>query len=177
MTTDDKKSGPFQGMPEEVRESANKIWLAGLGALSVAEEEGSKLFKNLVEKGKTWEGKGREAVDDAKTDVEEVVDRAKGRAENMWDRVEERLDESVSGALHRLGVPSRDEIATLTRRVEDLTRVVEQLKDQPAPAKKPAARKTAAKKPAARKTAAKPAAKTAAKAAPKTTAKTDSAEG
>lgn len=176
MTTDKKKSAAFQGMPEEVRESANKIWLAGLGALSVAEEEGSKLFKNLVEKGKSWEGKGREAVDDAKTDVEEVVDRAKGRAENMWDRVEERLDDSVSGALHRLGVPSRDEIATLTRRVEDLTRVVEQLKDQPAPAKKPA-RKPAAKKPAARKTAAKPAtkAKTATKAAAKT-AENDSAE-
>ncbi|MEM1182666.1 MAG: phasin family protein, partial [Acidobacteriota bacterium] len=89
--------------------------------------------------------------------------------------VEERLDDAVGNALNRLGVPSRDEIATLTRRVEDLTRVVEQLKDQPAPAKKPAARKPAAKKPAARKPAAKKATprKTAAKAAPKTAAKAD----
>lgn len=166
------KSKAFQGMPEEVRESAHKIWLAGLGAMSVAEEEGSKLFKNLVEKGKTWEGKGREAVSDAKGDVEEVVDRAKGRAENMWDRAEERLDDTVGSALHRLGVPSRDEIATLTRRVEELTRVVEKLKDQPAPAKKPAARKPAAKKPAARK----PAAKVATKAAADKAADTDASK-
>lgn len=145
----------FKDVQEDVRESAQKIWLAGLGALSVAEEEGSKLFRNLVEKGKAWEGKGREAVDDVKGDVEEAVDRAKGRAENMWDRVEERLDDAVGNALNRLGVPSRDEIATLTRRVEDLTRVVENLKSEPAAEKKPAARKTAAKKPAARKTAAK----------------------
>lgn len=150
----------FKDVQEDVRESAQKIWLAGLGALSVAEEEGSKLFRNLVEKGKGWEGKGKEAVQDVKGDVEEAVDRAKGRAENVWDRVEERLDDAVGSALNRLGVPSRDEIATLTRRVEDLTRVVENLKAEPAPAKKPAARKPAAKKPATRKTAAKkPAAK------------------
>ena len=155
----------FKDVQEDVRESAQKIWLAGLGALSVAEEEGSKLFRNLVEKGKGWEGKGKEAVQDVKGDVEEAVDRAKGRAENVWDRVEERLDDAVGSALNRLGVPSRDEIATLTRRVEDLTRVVENLKAEPAKkpaAKKPAARKTAAKKPATRKTAAKkPAAKAA----------------
>ncbi|MEM6793172.1 MAG: phasin family protein [Acidobacteriota bacterium] len=143
---------------DEIRESANKIWLAGLGALAMAEDEGSKLFKNLVARGEDWEAKGREAAADVKDDVEEAVDRAKGRAENAWDKVEGRVDEAVGGALKRLGVPSRDEIATLTRRVEELTRLVEQMKDEPA--KKAPARRTAAKKPAAKKPAAKKAAAT-----------------
>ena len=136
-----EKLGDLQA---DVRESAHKIWLAGLGALSTAEDEGSKLFKTLVERGKNWETKGREAIDDVKGDVEEAVDRAKGRAENVWDRVEEGLDDAVGGALRRLGVPNREEISTLTRRVEELTKVVETMKEKPAA--KPAAKRTATKR-------------------------------
>lgn len=39
----------------EVRESAQKIWLAGLGALALAEEEGARLFDTLVERGRELE--------------------------------------------------------------------------------------------------------------------------
>ncbi len=116
----------------DLKESAHKIWLAGLGALSAAEEEGSKLFKNLVERGESFQSRGRERFDDVKDRVEDVAGKAKDQAETTWDRVETRLDEAVSSALGRLGVPSRDEIATLTQRVEELTAVVEKLK----PAKK-----------------------------------------
>ncbi|MEM7352209.1 MAG: phasin family protein [Acidobacteriota bacterium] len=128
--------------PNEVKDSAHKIWLAGLGALSAAEEEGSKLFKNLVERGENFENRGRERYEDVKDKVDDVTEQAKTRAETTWDKVEGRLDEAVTSALGRLGVPSRDEIATLTRRVEELTAVVEQLK----PAKKaPAKARTTAK--------------------------------
>ena len=144
-------------IPREIRESAHKIWLAGLGALNTAEEEGSKLFKNLVERGKRYEAKGRETVDEVKDDLEGAVDKARGRAESAWDRFEERSDEWMAKTLERFGVPTREEIATLTRRVEELTTVVEKLNAAAAggssSAKAPA-RKTAAKKPAAKKPAA-----------------------
>jgi len=116
----------------EIKDSAHKIWLAGLGALSAAEEGGAKVFKNLVERGEAFENKSRETLDEAKDKVEEVTEKVKDRAETTWDKVEARLDEAVTAALGRLGVPSRDEIATLTQRVEELTAVVEKLK----PAKK-----------------------------------------
>jgi len=119
----------------EIKDNAHKIWLAGLGALQAAEEEGSKLFKNLVERGETFESRGRERYEDVKDQVEDVAEKAKDRAESTWDKVEARLDDAVTSALGRLGVPSRDEIATLTRRVEELTAVVEKLK----PAKKASA--------------------------------------
>ena len=46
-----------KAMEKEIRETTHKVWLAGLGALSVAEEEGTKLFSNLVDKGRKFEKK------------------------------------------------------------------------------------------------------------------------
>ena len=121
----------------ELKDNAHKIWLAGLGALHAAEEEGSKLFKNLVARGETFENRTRERYDEMKEKVDHAAEEAKDRAESTWDRIESKLDEAVTEALGRLGVPSRDEIATLTQRVEELTAVVEKLK----PAKKAPAAK------------------------------------
>ncbi|NJL28508.1 MAG: phasin family protein [Thermoanaerobaculia bacterium] len=124
-TKTDKKD--VQG---ELKDAASQIWLAGLGALSAVEEGGSKLFKDLVEKGKGYESRSREAFDSAKGRVEEAAEKAKSSAENAWEKAQSQLDDSITSALHRFGVPTRDEIATLTKRVEELTAVVEQLKPQ-----------------------------------------------
>ncbi len=133
----------------ELKDNAHKIWLAGLGALQAAEEEGSKLFNNLVERGQTFENRGRERYDDVrvrydnvKDQVGNVADEAKDRAGSTWENIETKVDDAVGSALGRLGVPSRDEIATLTLRVEELTALVEKLKPaKKAPAKKAPARK------------------------------------
>ncbi len=116
----------------DLKDNAHKIWLAGLGAVDCDEEEGSKLFKNLVERGESFQTRGRDQYEDVKDKVEDAAGKARDQAGSTWGRVENRLDDAVSSALGRLGVPSRDEIATLTQRVEELTAVVEKLK----PAKK-----------------------------------------
>ncbi len=121
----------------DLKENAHKIWLAGLGALQAAEEEGSKLFKNLVERGETFETRGREHFVEVKDKVDHAAEKAVDQAGSTWEKVESKLDDAVTRALGRLGVPSRDEIATLTQRVEELTAVVEKLK----PAKKAPAAK------------------------------------
>jgi len=115
-----------------LKTSANKVWLAGLGALSTAEEEGGKLFKSLVKKGEAVESKGKAQLDKLREQVEDLAATAKDRAGDAWERVEdtlsaveERWDDKVVGALKRIGVPSKDEIAALTRRVEELTQLVE----------------------------------------------------
>lgn len=147
----------------DLKASAGKIWLAGLGALQTAEEEGSKLFRSLVEKGEAYESRGRKRVEDVKDDLEKAVGEARERATGAVDKVEERIDDAVTGALKRFGVPSRDEIATLTKRVEELTRVVENIKGEPAkkaaaaPAASSAAKKAATKKAAPKAAASKPA--------------------
>ncbi len=125
----------------ELKDNAHKIWLAGLGALQAAEEEGSKMFKNLMERGQEFESRGREHYEGVKDQVGNAAEDAKDRAGTTWEKVGSGIDEAVASALGRLGVPSRDEIATLTLRVEELTAVVEKLK----PTKKTPAKKAPAK--------------------------------
>lgn len=128
-----------KNVPEELKESVHKVWLAGLGALATAEEEGSKLFRTLVEKGETYETKGKGRFEDLKGDVRDAADKAKEKAESTWDKVEGKFDDTVASTMRRLGVPNREEIATLTKRVEELTAVVEQLRPAKEAPKKPVA--------------------------------------
>jgi poly(hydroxyalkanoate) granule-associated protein len=128
----------------EIAENAHQIWLAGLGAVVTAQEEGSKLFKNLVVKGEGMEKAGRTKVEEAKGAVSGV----KVVAESYWETFERTLDDKVTAVIHRIGVPTKDEIDTLTERVENLTAAIDSLRTK----KNPKPRATAAKKPAAKKT-------------------------
>jgi poly(hydroxyalkanoate) granule-associated protein len=113
-----------QELQNDVVESAHKIWLAGLGSLALAEEEGGKLFKSLVDKGKAVEGRGKEKVEQARGAVSGV----KTVAESYWDTFERTLDEKFTAALHRIGVPTKDEIENLTKKVEELTVSIDKLR-------------------------------------------------
>lgn len=151
---DGKKAKDIQ---KELKDVAQNVWLAGLGALSAAEEEGSKLFKKLVARGQEFEEKNRpwaeETAKRARVRFEEVAETTKSRVESAVSEAGKALDEQVNSTLERLGVPSRDEIHRLTQRVEELNAKLEALGG-----KKPAAKSPAAKKPAAPKdAAAKPA--------------------
>ena len=115
-------------------ETAQKIWLAGLGALAVAEEEGSKLFKNLVTKGKQ--------TGDWAEMPERAVNETRGKIKTAATKLEAEVDDKVQMVLHRFGVPTRTEIESLSRRVEALTRTLGKTK---ATARKPAKRAKATK--------------------------------
>jgi poly(hydroxyalkanoate) granule-associated protein len=122
-------------MQNDLAQSAHKIWLAGLGAVAMAEEEGEKLFKNLVEKGQGLESRGKEQVGKAK----DAVGGVKTVAESYWETFEKTLDRQITGVLHRIGVPTKDEIGTLTKKVEELTDAIDKLR---AADKKPAPKTT-----------------------------------
>jgi poly(hydroxyalkanoate) granule-associated protein len=114
-------------LQEDLKESAQKIWLAGLGALAAAGEEGGKLFDRLVDRGREYDARGR---DEARKQYEG----ARTTANDLWDNWSGKLDEAVTKALQRIGVPSRDEIRNLTQRVEELNSKVEMLKPRTTPA-------------------------------------------
>lgn len=141
-------------LKEEIKENAERVWLAGLGALAAAEEEGGKFFRGLVKKGESFERKGFAQFDKLKAAVEGAAETARDRAGEAWGKVEDkvedvegRLDDNVARVLRKIGVPSKNEIATLTRRVEELTLLVEKKLKPARPAKRatPAARKSTAK--------------------------------
>jgi len=122
---------------EEIKDAAHRIWLAGLGALAAAEEEGSRLFSRLVDRGRDVESRGKVEVDRVKADFEKVKAKAENAAENWGDKLGGKFDDTLTSTLHRLGVPTRDEIRNLTLRVEELNAKVEQLKPRVTPAAGP----------------------------------------
>ena len=157
-----------------VVDSAREIWLAGLGAFSVAQtetgkllEQGNKLFEKLVDEGVNLEKKTRSDVETAvggiKNEVESTVGAVRKQAVDNWDKLENIFEERVARVLGQLGVPTAEDVNKLSARVQTLASKVTAM-NKPAKATKPVAKKPAAKKPAAKKaTAKKPAAKKVAK--------------
>lgn len=127
-----------------VVESAREIWLAGLGAFSVAQaeggkmvEQGNKLFKDLVAEGTKLESKTRKvaetAVDDIKGEVETRVDAVRQQAVDNWDKLENIFEERVAKVLGQLGVPTATDVNELSERVAKLSK---QVSDMAKPARK-----------------------------------------
>ena len=136
-------------------DSAKEIWLAGLGAFSVAQQEGgklieqgNKLFEKLVSEGEKLEKKTRDltetTVGDLRGGVESRVDSVKQQAVDNWDKLEGIFEDRVARVLGRLGVPTADDVNKLSKRVADLSKQVSAMSKTNG-AKNPAARKTAAK--------------------------------
>jgi poly(hydroxyalkanoate) granule-associated protein len=127
------ETGQERKLQDDLKESAHRIWLAGLGALAAAEEEGSKVFSRLVERGRDVEAKGRVEVKDQFDKAKDQFDKAKAKAGSTWEDLSAKVDEAVTSALHRLGVPTREEIRNLTQKVEELNAKVDLLKPRVTP--------------------------------------------
>lgn len=117
-----------------IRESANKIWLAGLGAFAKAQEEGGKMFEALVREGENVQKSATRTAQEAMTDV-------KAKAAGTWDKLEQVFEDRVARALQSLSVPTKRDVDALSRRVAELTEVAEKLS---AAMSKPRARRKAA---------------------------------
>jgi len=105
----------------DFRKYTQQIWLAGLGAFSRAEEEGTRLFDSLVQVGEELESKTTGLVDSTSDAVEEVREKVTERVTGTRNKVEKVLDESLS-ELTSL-------IHHLTAQVEQLTLDIKSLKE------------------------------------------------
>ena len=115
-------------MAANIRESANRIWLAGLGAFAKTQEEGEKLFQTLVKEGETVEKRAKETAEARFEEAKGKVIEFRGKANQQIDRLEEMFQERVAQVLNRLGVPTQEDIQELTRRVEALNESILALK-------------------------------------------------
>ena len=150
-----------------ITESAQQIWLAGMGAFNRAQAEGGKLFESLVRDGLSLEKTARKFAGNRAEIVRDVVegrvDQAKERAADTWDKLEGVFEDRVQRALIKLGVPGREDLSKLSARVEQLTAELRKANGQPAKTVKAAkAPKVATAPKAPRKATKKAASKTAA---------------
>jgi len=158
-----------------IRDSAQQIWLAGLGAFSKAQEEGGKVFETLVKEGLSIQRKTQSVAEDrineASSRVSHMASDISSKAQGQWDKLENIFEERVAKALGKLGVPAARDVDALVARIDELGRMIQEMsgltpakparKAAPRQAAKPAAksatataRKTPARKAPARKKAA-----------------------
>ena len=158
MPSKPDSSKPAPGA-DPVRDSAQQIWLAGLGAFTKAQQEGSKVFDALVQEGLAMQRKAQTTAEarlnEASQKVSHLAQELSQRATGQWNQLEGLFEERVARALQRLGIPSAEEVQALQARVTELEA---QLK---ARATRPGANAAAKKTAPVRKTARKSAAKTA----------------
>ena len=112
-----------QQMSEHMKNSAQQIWQAGLGAFAKAQEEGSKVFDTLVKDG----SKLQETTMQAQAKMAEAAAKASAMASDMgqraggqFDRLEGIFEERVAKALHSMGLPNAQDMADLQARVAAL---------------------------------------------------------
>lgn len=116
-----------------VSESAQQVWLAGLGAFSLAQSEGSRLFDSLVKEGKSAEERSRHASapdSGVQDNVESTLGQARERASGAWDRVEKSFEERMQRILRRMDIPGRSDIEALNARLEALEQRLAQTERQ-----------------------------------------------
>jgi len=135
-------------MTDNVKEQAQQIWLAGLGAFSKAQQEGTKAFEKLVTDGITMQRKVQQTAAEKLAEATEKATHAaqtlNERATGQWDKLENIFEDRVAKALHRMGMPSAQDLQDLQARIAAL--------EAQLGGKATATKKTAAKtKPAAAK--------------------------
>ena len=140
-------SEPLTG---SVKDSAQQIWQAGLGAFAKAQAEGTRAFEALVKEGTTLQRKTQAAAEDRISDatnrMTHMATDISSKASGHWDKLENIFEEGVAKALDKLGVPSAKDVNALIARIDDLKLSVQKLSgEKPAStAKAPARRKTKA---------------------------------
>jgi poly(hydroxyalkanoate) granule-associated protein len=104
---------------EALRDSAEKIWLAGLGAFERMKSEGPRMFETLVEQGRNMSARAKDAADQALRSMREANYEGGGR----WDKFQQDMQDRLSKGLGTLGV-------TTTRQVDALAQQVAELNEQ-----------------------------------------------
>jgi poly(hydroxyalkanoate) granule-associated protein len=129
MTDQPEEFPRNETLQDELTERGREVWLAGLGALATVEEEGSKLFGRLVDRGAEFEEERRKKLKEAGEKAREQGDEALAQIEEASEETQSLLMDTVNTALERFGVPTRSEVDRLSERVESLTKQVDELSD------------------------------------------------
>jgi len=154
MSTQKKTRGKTNGAASEhslaiaIRDSANQIWLAGLGAYAKAGEEGTRVFDSLVALGERVETSAREQVFRPLRAAETKASEVRETASGTLGRLQLVFERRVAKILNALQIPTSRDVDELTQRVEELTVALDRMERRVAASRSKGAtraRKTPAK--------------------------------
>ena len=128
------------------KESAQQIWLAGLGAFSKAQADGTKAFEALVKEGQAIQGKAQTIAQEKFAEITSKTNGMTGellsKASGQWSKLEGIFEERVSKALQKMGIPTKQDIEALNKKIDALAgkKAVPAKKAAPAAVKRTAAK-------------------------------------
>jgi poly(hydroxyalkanoate) granule-associated protein len=129
-----------------VMDSAQQIWLAGLGALARTQQEGGKFFDALVEEGVRIQEKThaytQEQMKQAREQATPWVEAARKRTTAAMGKLEQAFDERIARSMKRMNMPSHSDLQELSARIDALAQELRASRTA-AKAKPRATRKTA----------------------------------
>ena len=111
-----------------VSSTAYEVWLAGLGALVVAQREGRKQYSMLVKQGQSLEKRMRELAKTPLSDTtrsivdaaQEMTGRAQSAAQATMKQVQKAMADQVGRAAGGLGLANAPDFGQLQQRVEEM---------------------------------------------------------
>lgn len=117
---------------EEVKEketrffidAARNVLLASIGAVALAQDELEDIVTRLVDRGEIAEKDGRKMMKD-------LVERRKQKVESSRSDIGDELEDRIEKVLHRLNVPTKRDIEEINRKLAILSEKVDDLKKSP----------------------------------------------
>jgi poly(hydroxyalkanoate) granule-associated protein len=103
--------------PGSLFELWRKMLLASIGAMALAQDEVETLVNKLVERGEVAEKDGRKLL-------KELVEKRRQRFEGVEDEVNKRVQET----LEHLNVPTKADVEALSEKIAALTKKIDELK-------------------------------------------------
>lgn len=107
-------------------EQAHRVWLAGLGALSLSYKRSVEWFTRFVEEGKDLQSRSttfaREAAIDLQAQATGVFAPFQARIEEQTAHAASTFETGVARILRRFGIPAKRDIEALSDQIAALTR-------------------------------------------------------
>jgi poly(hydroxyalkanoate) granule-associated protein len=105
---------------------ARTLWLASLGAASIARKQGGELLSELVVEGEGVQVRtqklAKELKSDAKAQIKSVITPMRASIKKNAAKFSAAVQYGVAVALAKLGIPSTADVEELTQRVAALSR-------------------------------------------------------
>ncbi len=109
----------------EIKNSAKNVVFAGLGVVSIAQKEATKIYGNLVKEGQKFEKETVKSVKKVTDEAEGKVKSIKSMASKQFNKIENLFEGKIESVLGKLDIPSTDDIKNLGERVEKLIKEIE----------------------------------------------------
>lgn len=113
-------------------DKTEKVWLAGLGAFSIAQKQGAALFESMVSEGKSFQIRSEKLARKVSTEVKSIVESrmtpVRIRLDAMRSEAEAKFETGVGRVMSYAGIPSKADVDALIARVDKLSRQLRTVK-------------------------------------------------